>query len=125
MRIRNDIRLGAILVLGDIWVINLGLIFAYWVRFRAGVFSLVKKDGISEKATEVFDILRKSGINVFLDHSGSIGKRYARSDEIGVPHCITIDYETRDGETVTVRERDTKKQERVKIADLLEYIDQT
>ncbi|MBM3309718.1 MAG: glycine--tRNA ligase, partial [Candidatus Altiarchaeales archaeon] len=65
-----------------------------------------------------FNILRNAGLYVFYDTSGSIGKKYARADEIGVPYCITIDYDTPKDNTVTVRERDSKKQERVKIEHL-------
>ena len=56
------------------------------------------------------------------DTGGSIGRRYARADEIGVPYCITIDFETLKDDTVTIRERDTTKQKRVKITDLLKEI---
>ncbi|MBU0762512.1 MAG: glycine--tRNA ligase, partial [Candidatus Altiarchaeota archaeon] len=62
--------------------------------YLAGVFSLVKKDGLKESADEVFDMLRKKGVYVFVDHAGSIGKRYARADEIGVPYSVTVDYDT-------------------------------
>ncbi len=86
--------------------------------YLAGVFSLVKKDGIDAKAEEVFALLRDGGLYVFVDHAGSIGKRYARADEIGVPYSITIDYDTIKDGTVTVRERDQKSQSRVAIADL-------
>ncbi|MFH1055557.1 MAG: glycine--tRNA ligase [Candidatus Altiarchaeota archaeon] len=86
--------------------------------YKAGVFSLVKKDGIGEKAEEVFNTLKESGFYVFLDHAGSIGKRYARADEVGVPYCVTVDYDTMKDDTVTVRSRDGKNQERVKISEL-------
>ncbi|MBM3309553.1 MAG: glycine--tRNA ligase, partial [Candidatus Altiarchaeales archaeon] len=62
--------------------------------YTAGIFPLVEKDGLPEKAREVFNILRNAGLYVFYDTSGSIGKKYARADEIGVPYCITIDYDT-------------------------------
>jgi glycyl-tRNA synthetase len=86
--------------------------------YVAGVFSLVKKDGLSEKAEEVFNTLKDAGLYVLLDHAGSIGKRYARADEVGVPYCITVDYDTMKDGTVTLRERDGKGQRRVKISDL-------
>jgi glycyl-tRNA synthetase len=90
--------------------------------YVAGVFSLVKKDGIEEKANEVFALLKDAGLFVFVDHAGSIGKRYARTDEIGVPFSITVDYDSLNDEAVTVRERDSKKQDRVKIAQLADYL---
>ncbi len=84
---------------------------------RACVFPLVKKDGLLEKGREVFESIRCLGAIEF-DEKGSIGKRYARADEAGAPWCITIDYDTMQDETVTLRERDSGKQERVKISDL-------
>jgi glycyl-tRNA synthetase len=84
---------------------------------EVGVFPLINKEGLPDLAEEVFDLL-KHNFNVFYDDSGSIGKRYARSDEIGVNYCITIDFDSLKDSTVTVRYRDTTKQERVKIADL-------
>ena len=56
------------------------------------------------------------------DEAGSIGKRYRREDEIGTPFCVTIDFDTLEDGTVTVRDRDTMKQERIKISDLANYI---
>ena len=56
------------------------------------------------------------------DESGSIGKRYRRQDEIGTPMCVTIDFDTLEDEAVTVRDRDTLKQERIKIAELSSYV---
>jgi glycyl-tRNA synthetase len=82
------------------------------------VFPLVSKDGLDEKARVVFEKLRKEGLYLLFDKSGSIGRRYARADEIGVPYCVTVDYDTMKDDTVTVRERDSKKQERVSIGDL-------
>ncbi|MEM5829461.1 MAG: glycine--tRNA ligase [Candidatus Aenigmatarchaeota archaeon] len=89
--------------------------------YTAGVFPLVNKDGLPEKAKEVYKMLKKC-FDVFYDDSGSIGKRYARSDEIGVPLCITIDYDTLKDSTVTIRNRDDCSQIRVKISDLLGVI---
>lgn len=86
--------------------------------YLAAVFPLVNKDEIPEKARNVFDLLRKNRIYVLYDRSGSIGRRYARADEIGIPYCITIDYDTLKDDTVTVRERDTKEQKRIRITDL-------
>ena len=89
--------------------------------FVAGVFPLVSKDGLPEKARKVFNDLKKC-YDVFYDEKGSIGKRYARADEIGTPVCITIDYQTLEDDTVTVRDRNTTKQERVKIEELKSYL---
>ncbi len=89
----------------------------YLSPIQAGVFPLVNKDGLQEAAREVFRQLQES-FDVFYDESGSIGKRYARADEAGVPVCITFDYDTLKDSTVTVRDRDTREQERVPISDL-------
>lgn len=85
--------------------------------YTAGIFPLVNKDGLQEKAEEVFKVLKKH-FDVFYDDRGSIGKRYARADEIGTPFCITIDYDTKKDDTVTLRDRDSTKQNRIKIKDL-------
>jgi len=90
--------------------------------YQAAVYPLVKKDGIPEKAREVFDQLKDSGIYVLWDVSGSIGRRYARADEIGVPYCVTIDYDTLKDGTVTIRNRDSMEQKRVKISELAKEI---
>ncbi len=90
--------------------------------YKVCVFPLVRKDNVLEKAQEVFDLLKKEAIYSFYDYSGSIGKRYARADEIGVPMCVTIDYQTLEDGTVTVRDRDTKEQERVEINKLHAFI---
>ena len=99
-----------------------------WFKFPARiapytivVYPLVKKDGLAEKAREVYETLKKD-FDVFYDESGSIGRRYARADEIGTPFAITIDYDTKEDNTVTIRYRDTAEQERVKIQDLKSFI---
>jgi glycyl-tRNA synthetase len=89
--------------------------------FVAAVYPLVSKDGLAEKAKEVFNSL-KGSFDVFFDMSGSIGKRYARADEIGTNYCITVDYQTLKDKTVTVRDRDSAKQIRVEIKKLPEII---
>jgi glycyl-tRNA synthetase len=86
--------------------------------FDAGVFPLVNRDGLPEKAREVKEFLQDSGFTVFYDSSGSIGRRYRRMDEIGSPAGITIDYETLKNDDVTLRDRDSMKQVRVEIKDL-------
>ncbi|RZD30952.1 MAG: glycine--tRNA ligase [uncultured DHVE6 group euryarchaeote] len=84
---------------------------------RFAVFPLQNKDGLPEKAREVYEVLSKN-YRCLLDVSGSIGKRYRRQDERGTPHCITIDYDTIKDDTVTLRDRDTMEQKRIKINDL-------
>ena len=86
---------------------------------KAGILPLSKK--LSDKATEIADELRKN-FNVEYDEAGSIGKRYRRFDEIGTPMCITVDFDTQNDDCVTVRDRDTMAQERVKIEELKDYI---
>ncbi len=88
---------------------------------KAAVFPLLRKDGQPEKARAVHDQLRKRW-NVDYDQAGSIGKRYRRYDEVGTPLCLTIDHQTMQDDTVTVRDRDTMKQERVSCGRLTEYV---
>ena len=83
-----------------------------------GVFPVVTKDGLPKRAKQIFKMLVNEGWMVEYDETGSIGRRYARSDEIGIPLGITIDYETLNNETVTVRDRDSWIQTRVKPDDL-------
>ncbi|MFH0713918.1 MAG: glycine--tRNA ligase [Candidatus Micrarchaeota archaeon] len=85
---------------------------------KVAVFPLMKKDGLAEKAREVFEKLKATGLAVEYDESGSIGKRYARQDEIGTPFCITIDYDSLEKDDVTLRVRDSGEQERVKISKI-------
>ena len=87
-----------------------------------GVFPLVSKDGLPEKA-EALHVNLKRRLTVSYDESGSIGRRYARMDEIGTPFSVTVDHETLEGKGVTVRERDSQKQIRVMEADLTETLD--
>lgn len=86
--------------------------------YHAWVFPLMKKDGMDAKAREVESLLRAAGLSVYCQESGSIGKRYARADEVGVPYCITIDYDTLSQGTVTLRFRNDGKQIRLKIEEL-------
>ena len=89
----------------------------YLAPIHAGILSLVKKDGLAEKTDEIYTTLRKD-FDMFLDHSGAIGRRYRRLDEVGAPLAITIDHQTLEDSTVTMRERDTMEQKRVSIKDL-------
>ena len=88
---------------------------------KAAVFPLVKRDGMPEQALEIYQEL-KSEFNVFYDQSGTIGRRHRRMDEAGTPYCLTVDSQTREDDTVTVRDRDTMEQVRVKITDLKSMI---
>lgn len=87
--------------------------------YKAAILPLSKQ--LNDKAKEVFDSLIPF-INVNFDTTGSIGKRYRRNDEIGTPYCVTIDFDTLNDGCVTVRERDSMKQERIKIEDLRNYL---
>jgi glycyl-tRNA synthetase len=89
---------------------------------QANVFPLVSKDGLPEKAKEVYQMLIKEGFTVEWDESGSIGRRYARADEAGTPLGITIDYQTLEDGTVTLRDRDTWRQVRSEIDNLSELL---
>jgi len=95
---------------------------AFLSPFEAAVLPLMKKDGLAEKASELADSLREKGFDVLYDETGSIGKRYARQDEIGTPYCITIDYDTLKDGTVTIRFRNDGKQTRENIDKLEEKL---
>jgi glycyl-tRNA synthetase len=85
---------------------------------QASVFPLVNKDGLQKRATEVYEALIDDGLRVEYDEAGSIGRRYARADEAGVPLGITIDYDTLKDDTVTVRDRDSWSQMRTPVGTL-------
>ncbi len=92
--------------------------------FKAAVFPLLaNKPELVEKAKALFDDL-KQDFMVDWDARGNIGKRYAAQDEIGTPYCITVDFDTLNDEAVTIRDRDTAKQERVKVAELRNYLNE-
>lgn len=84
---------------------------------KAAVFPLVRKDGLPEKAQQIFDDL-KLDFNMIYEERDAIGKRYTRQDLIGTPYCIAVDYETLENDTVTIRDRDTREQQRVPISEL-------
>jgi glycyl-tRNA synthetase len=91
--------------------------------FKVAVFPLVRnKEDITKKAEEIYQDLLNAGISVAWDDRGNIGKRYYSQDEIGTPSCVTVDYQTLEDGTVTVRDRDTTKQERVLIRDLIAFV---
>ncbi len=89
---------------------------------KAAILPLVKKDGQPEKADEIAKALRAAGLNVSLDEQQSIGKRYAKHDEIGTPFCITVDPDTMKDDTVTVRFRDTAEQTRMPITEAVKLV---
>lgn len=87
---------------------------------KAAVLPLTKKQ--TEQATKLYEDIKKLGLQVDFDESGSIGKRYRRQDEIGTPLCITYDFDSDNDQCVTVRDRDTTKQERIAIDQVTAYI---
>ena len=89
---------------------------------KVAVMPLLAKDGLSEKALKIYDDL-KVHFNAQFDYKDSIGKRYRRQDAIGTPFCITIDYESLEDDSVTIRNRDTMKQERISVKNLVNHID--
>lgn len=84
---------------------------------KVGILPLTKNDGLPEKAEQVMNEL-KYDLRCFYEEKDAIGKRYRRQDAIGTPYCVTIDHQTLQDDTVTIRERDSMKQERVKIAEI-------
>ena len=89
--------------------------------YKCAVLPL-QKNKLGEKANEVYEMLSKHFM-VEYDETGSIGKRYRRQDEIGTPMCVTVDFDTLEDQTVTVRDRDTMTQERIPLSGLVEYIE--
>jgi len=94
----------------------------YLAPVRAAVLPLMKKDGLAEKAQEIHRSLLGRDFTVQYDESGAVGRRYRRQDEIGTPYCITIDHQTLEDGTVTIRDRDTMEQQRVKVEEILSVI---
>ncbi len=93
----------------------------YLTPIQVGVFPLTNKDELPSRAKEVYNLLKKEFQTVY-DESGSIGRRYRRLDEVGAPLGITIDYDTLKDDAVTIRDRDSMKQIRVKVPDLLQTV---
>ncbi len=88
---------------------------------KAAILPLSKKEPLQKLSDEIFNKISSVG-NVQYDETGSIGKRYRRQDEIGTPYCITIDFDSLEDNSVTVRDRDTMEQERIKVEDLNNYL---
>ena len=90
---------------------------------KAAILPLVKKEGMPEKAEELYRTLRRR-FNVFYDEKGAIGRRYRRQDEAGTPYCMTVDGQTLADGTVTIRDRDSLEQSRVAIVDVPAWLDE-
>jgi glycyl-tRNA synthetase len=88
---------------------------------KVAILPLVKKDGLAEKAGSIYDELRFE-FSCFYEEKDAIGKRYRRQDAIGTPFCITVDYETLENDTVTLRYRDSMQQKRVSVAELKDMV---
>jgi len=98
--------------------------FPSWLApIKIAVLPLSKKENLSKLARQVYDELRPCFVCEY-DETQSIGKRYRRQDEIGTPYCVTVDFESLEDKAVTVRERDTMEQERIKIGELNDYFRQ-
>lgn len=89
--------------------------------YKAAVLPLLKKDGLPEKAREIMDSLKLDHMCQY-DEKDAIGRRYRRQDAIGTPYCITVDHQSLEDNTVTIRERDTMKQDRIKISEIDQII---
>ena len=97
--------------------------FPYWMApLKVAVLPLVRnKKEIVKRAQEVFEALNPHFVSQY-DEGGSIGRRYRRQDEVGTPFCVTVDFDTIQDSAVTVRNRDSMKQERVKVEELVSYL---
>jgi len=101
------------------------------LRFNSGVapvevavLPLMDRDVLAKPAREILDGLRSRGIRVDDDTSGSIGRRYRRNDEVGTPYCVTVDYETLEQGTVTIRDRDSMKQVKLDLKKLFVVLEE-
>lgn len=90
---------------------------------KVGVFPLMEKDGLDDLARRIYEGVHSHRVEAYYDGSGTIGKRYARMDEIGTPWCITVDYDSLQEGTVTIRDRDSKEQKRIAADDVPAVID--
>jgi glycyl-tRNA synthetase len=94
---------------------------AFLAPIKVAVLPLMKKDGLAEKAKDIYNDLRFE-TQCFYEEKDAIGKRYRRQDAIGTPYCITIDHQTLEDNTVTLRDRDTMQQERISIDNLKKVV---
>jgi glycyl-tRNA synthetase len=90
--------------------------------YKVAVLPLVKKDGLPEIAEKIVADCLKRGLNARFDEQQSIGKRYSKHDEIGTPYCLTVDFESKENSTVTIRDRDSTAQERVSIEEAVKRV---
>jgi glycyl-tRNA synthetase len=97
-----------------------------WLKFpppiapiQVSVFPLMGKPELLEPARRIYDEILESGLVTYFDQSGSIGRRYRRQDEVGTPFCVTVDYDSLEDQTVTIRDRDTMSQVRVKTDEIV------
>ena len=90
---------------------------------KVGVFPLMEKDGLDDMAKKIYESVHTHRVEAYYDGSGTIGRRYARMDEVGTPWCITVDYDSLQDGTVTIRDRDSKEQKRIPSADAARIID--
>ena len=91
--------------------------------YKAAIFPLVKKDGLPELAESIMNDL-KFDFNMAYDEKDTVGKRYRRQDAYGTPYCITVDHQSLEDKTVTVRHRDTMQQDRIKIEALASFLEE-
>lgn len=89
---------------------------------KAAVLPLIRKEGQPEKAAEIVGMFDKAGLQVSMDDKQSIGKRYAKHDEIGTPFCLTVDQQTMEDQTITIRNRDTAEQQRASVDQAIEAV---
>ena len=90
---------------------------------KVGVFPLMEKDGLDTMAKEIYEKVHTSRVEAYYDGSGTIGKRYARMDEVGTPWCITVDYDSLENGTVTIRDRDSTEQKRIPALEVPAIVD--
>jgi len=89
---------------------------------KVAVFPLVKKEGMPEVARGIYEEIQSAGLAAFYDEKGAVGRRYRRQDEAGTPFCVTVDGQTLEDGTVTVRDRDTLEQTRIKTDEVLAFV---
>jgi glycyl-tRNA synthetase len=89
---------------------------------QVAVFPLVQRDGMPDAARQIVEELRARAWHAVYDAGGSIGRRYRRMDEVGTPFCITVDGQTSEDQTVTVRDRDTTEQVRISTDAIVDYL---